>query len=617
MKQLQGEVETDPVIKSLGMLGIDFNEKIWRIAPPSGNTAADSPITFNWDQLQQKLSISFEQEPSFALILKRIAGCLLSGVGGRKYAVITVRQQISWYRNFFLELQKKGHNCLRLITASQAREYFQDSLKNNSNGKINSISTVNQKINLLNRLHSLKEYLGDGFEQAPLAQKHRNRFKATLAPNKMWEAPPEPVCFYLLRQSIRMLDCLAEDVMRIFIKYVNAVDGAKNAGLSNRRRIARYSNAAIAAESFTNADAAEFVLELKANTAQDVACLKNHLYTACYIIITYTCGPRISEIRRATTKSVKEVIHSNGEKFYYYCAHRSKKRFSSVSNANEHSESDDTPWILSPAAVNAIELLSSLSLPARERSGLDNLWLTTNGNSLWPFKSEKCSVLSTTSVNIRLNQFAKFISVEKVCGWAGRLHSHMGRKHLARFIAKRDRSGLGDLALQYSHVSAYSVDVNYARPDSEFKRIVQTELSIEMEEVARSLTKCEEYYATEGSLAVSTAKKFVGRMLTDSQIKTLLSKGTILVPCQWGVCVYKQEVSSCHGSKTEPNPKERTPETCSGCTNFIAFNKHRRWWENYRDDSKKYLAYRAIPRQTKVILERRLSDAEKILAKIG
>lgn len=617
MKQLKGVLETDPVVKAMDMLGVNFNESVWCIARPSGNAAADSPIIFDWDKLQHRLSFSFEQEPSFAVTLKRVAGCLLSGVGGRRYAVITVRQQISWYRNFFLVLQREGHSCLRLITSSQARECFEESLRCNTHGKVNSITTVNQKANLLNRLHSLREYLGDGFEQAPLAQKHRNRFKATLAPKKMWEAPPEPVCFYLLRQSIRIVNCLAEDVDRIFTRYVEAVEVAKNTGISNRRRIAQWSNAAIAGESFTDPESTEFVRELKASTAQDVAWLKNQLYTACYIIITYTCGPRISEIRRATTNSLKEVTHTNGEKFHYYYAHRSKKRFSSIPLTNGPSEPDDTPWILSPAAVIAIEWLVRLSRPARERSKLDNLWLTTNGNSLWPFKSEKCSVLSSTSVNIRLNQFAKFINVEDVCGWSGRLHSHMGRKHLARFIAKRDRSELGDLALQYSHVSAYSIDVNYASPDSEFRRMVQDELRHEMEEVARSLTKCENFYSTDGSLAISTTKKFLGRMLTDSQIKKLISKETILVPCQWGVCVYRQEVSSCHGSRTEPNPRERAPEVCSGCSNFIAFNKHRKWWEDYRDDSKRYLSCRSIPRQTRMILEKRLSDAEKVLAKIG
>ncbi|MGV6398105.1 hypothetical protein ACTUVN_004782 [Pseudomonas caspiana] len=621
MQTLTARKCDDDLILATEKAGIDFHATEWEIWRWKKQSDADKPIIFRWSQLQLGLYLPAGDDHGFALLLKRVAVCLLFGIGGRRYAPSTVHNMIVWYKNFFLSLQSQGHFRMSLITSAQVRNCFDKYLSNFNTGKPNTLATIEQRLSHLYKIHQLKLYIGDGFEKDPFPKKFRNQVISKMKSGKVWEAPPEPVCFYLLNKSIEIIRCLSSDIIRIFTKYTEAANAAVRSGISERKRISHIANQSIATEYFdTESTLGNLIEGLDARRAIDVAYLMNRLVTACFIVITYTCGTRVSELRRATTSSVQKIQHSNGSEYYYYHAARSKKRYSTFGNDGEFLEGADIPWIMSPAAVTAMEVLYKLSAPARARSGSDNLWLTTNGNSLWSFKANrKCSVLSSTQFNIRLNNFSQFINLSEATGWKGRLHSHMGRKHLARFIAKRDRTGLGDLALQYSHVSAYSVDLSYARPDSEFHRMVKEELMVEMEAVARELTECDVnsvYTNNTSSEEPRVVAKFLGRIHTDREIKILLSRGTILIPCQWGVCMYRQETSACEGSRAEPNPANRNPSTCKGCVNFLAYAKHRRWWEDYRDDSVRLLRQSNLPKQVRLVLEQRMLEAEQILAKI-
>ncbi|MDI2589817.1 hypothetical protein POF45_00005, partial [Pseudomonas sp. 681] len=440
---------------------------------------------------------------------------------------------------------------------------------------------------------------------------------ANLTQPRAWEAPPEPVCIYLLRSAIRFLDVMTEELLRIFFKYVFAVEEAKGQGLVTKKKISAFANAVLKGENFPSGSEFDTLIKnLKADKPNDIASLLNHLQTACFVIISYTSGPRVSEIRRASTESLKYVRHIKGREFPYYYAARSKKRFSgdrNVSNATE----DESPWVLSPAGVIAFGVLKRLSEPARAKSKKDNLWLVTAGNALWPFNARQgYSVISSTAINKRLNSFAVFMNLKSTIGWEGRLYSHMGRKHFARFIAKRDRAALGDLALQYSHTSAYSVDISYAKPDSEFRRLLKEEFNVEMESVAlelAGLSPQQIFHNVGAKFESRTIGKFVGQVRSIKEIRILLSRGTILVPCQWGVCMYRQETSACKGSKQEPNPENRSPSTCVGCLNFIATPKHRLWWQNYKDDSLRFLRQSNLPQQTRLILTSRLEECEEVL----
>ncbi len=620
MEATFGEIdfaEENLVKLELVKIGLDFEAETWVVSSHI-QSAADAPVVFHWPKIFTDLA-AYAGANGYCHVLKTVAGCLLTGVGARRYAPNTTMTNIVLLRSFLLTLLANNHDRLSLITPGQLDFLIQKYRVNTMSGEPNATATLTSRMNLISQLYRLKRYIGDGLNFEPFPANNRRRISRGLKESIFWEAPPEPVCLHLLRRSIEVVENLSEDMIRLFSKYSNAAEEAVGMGLKTKKTISSYALAAISDERFTSALHIPEVGSYTILNTVHLGYLKNQLVTACFIVITYTCGPRVSEVRRATSASLRTIEHLGGRPFDYYFAPRSKQRFTSRINSSAGA-SDVVPWVLSPIASEAFRIMREISRPLRKRSGIDNLWLTSTGNSLWAFKPKHLpGILTSGQFNQRLNSFAKFIDLEGSTGWNGRLHSHMGRKFLARFIAKRDRSYLGDLAVQFSHTTSDSVDYSYAQPDEDFRAVVKEEVAAEIDIVVDILVGSSPeliFLGATGSERTSQLKNFIGQCRSSRDVKKLLAKGALLVPCQWGLCLYRQETSACSGSKKGPDPSNRTPAICKGCTNFLATPRHAQWWRDYEEDSLRVLKQKNIPMQTKMILEERLKDAQSVLKSI-
>ncbi|QXE12586.1 hypothetical protein HXW87_02685 [Pseudomonas sp. Y5-11] len=606
------------VTDGLAKYGCEFDDDIWTFTNPNRDSIADRPTLFKWPKI---LVEPYNLSPHYAGLLKSVAACMLVGLAGVRYSPETVKVKLTYIRRLFFGAHEKGFPKLATMTAMQAQKIIEELFLNNGEKK-HCNKTIGQCLFSINLVHRLSSYTGDGFESEPFPTKVRKRILFGFRELEEWEAPPNNASFYLLRQAIKLIDTCTECLLRVYGKYVGAVDNIKAQGVTNRAAVAKYADSVISNEIFSFGPGLGQSLEsLKASRQQDISTLLCHIQTACFIVITFTTAPRISEVRRARVGSISKRKHYTGREYYYYSSARSKKRYSADLESSYGDQGEDDPWVLSSAAVKAFETLTRLSAPARLASGTDNLWLVSSGDTLWPFFPKVgFNVIGVTAVNIRLNTFAKFIGLSEVTGWSGRLHSHMGRKLFARFVAMRDRSALGDLAVQYSHTSAYSVDISYAKPGIEFRRLVKDELALEMEAAVRDLVGVDSgtiYTTPSGVHQSESILRFAGEFKTNKDVLLLLGRGVKLIPCQWGACNYKQELSACEGSREEPNPSKRTPEVCSRCSNFLATPKHEIWWQQYRDDSLKWLSLSGMPDQTRHVLKLRLQQAEKVLGVIA
>lgn len=611
MSRLDVDEEKTALISSLSKVGISYDNDIW-ILKSKSSSAADKNVVIDWLALLGANGSGRAINFNYSILLKLLAAGLILGLDG-SYASSTIKQRMIWLRGFFWHLQKDGYEILSIVDAFAVAKILS---KCTAVNHIISKATLDQRINILNQAHRLRFFTGVGFAGDPVTKRSLAKINLKLRESAYWEAPPEPVCIFLLREAIRFIDQYAERIIERFVIYTSAVDEALANGHSTKKQIARYVNSAVTDEGYR--DLLNTIKETKnwSPSSASLAKLVKLTFTACFIVITFTSGPRVSEVRRASSQSLRSRKHDNGVVHFYYHAIRSKLRFSSETNVSSNDELDQDPWILAPAAVNAFQTLINLSEPSRKKSGIDNLWLTTRGNALWPFNPKKgFTVMSSSRVNAKMNQFADFIELSKATKWTGKLHSHMGRKHLARFVAKRDRAMLGELALQYSHLSPQSVDISYARPDSEFRRMVQEELVKEMGFIGRELllSDPDRLYQADSNNAGNRIDRFLGELRSSKDIKLLASSGTLLFPCQWGVCLYREETSACRGSKTAPNVITRTPKICAECSNFFATSRHRLWWEEYRQDSYRILKQNNIPMQTKLLLRERVEKAELII----
>jgi len=277
-------------------------------------------------------------------------------------------------------------------------------------------------------------------------------------------------------------------------------------------------------------------------------------------------------------------------------------------------------WILGEAGVRALDVLRRLSRVPRRLSGIDSYWLTVHSPGLWTLTPRTPITIAPAGIlNRHLNEFAKLVGLSELTGWNGRLHSHMGRKACARFIAKRDRTALSDLAIQFGHLSPYVTDAFYAQPDSEYRRFIDEELSGQMREVASELAGLDASgtYTNMDMRALDEVRervaRFLGEMRSTLDVRRLLTAGVRLVPCDWGMCIYRQETSLCEGTRDGPSAERRSPNVCRKCLNFVATAKHLPFWRRRVGDCQRVLTHRGLPEQTKTLVELRLTEAQAVV----
>ncbi|WP_313037765.1 hypothetical protein [Stutzerimonas nitrititolerans] len=483
-------------------------------------------------------------------------------------------------------------------------------------------ASANNYISIVRQLFILSKWLEGGLSKDPYPSLMRDGVVSKLRPAAYWSAPEEPMALLLVRKAIEVVRELPREVLPKYLAYIQAVNDANDMGLDKKKAVSNFAQKVLDGERFSDTPVLGGLLNsYNASRPADLARLIKRIQEACFIIIAFTSGPRVSEIRRLNSKSLMYRRHINGEEYPFIFAKRSKRKYSHISKSSAPAGESDDPWILSPAGVEAFQTLVSISRPIKERSGIDNLWACYSGNGLWPLRRKTTTVSITSSgrFNERLNSFADFVGLTALDGWKFKLHSHMGRKHFARFVVKRDRGALGDLAIQYSHATAVSVDISYAMPDGEFKRLVYEELAEAMDAVVEDLSGLSESQVYSASMADGSSRiqKFLGRVLRDSDVKRLLAAGTKLIPCQWGYCLYDEKSSACQGGRELPNPINRSPDICSSCSNFHATPVHYLWWEEYRQDSLRVLSWSGMPEQVVKVVKARLDKAVEVLGVIA
>lgn len=587
----------------------------WSFIVDPGTEPIESQVLIDFERLY--LSIGGLERAVVINDLKQMTRCWIEGLDGRrKNSPKTALNKVRVVARFYCGMHKEGVEKLSLLTPRKVEAVLVNHVLPGS--KLKNTRTVSFILSVVRDLYLFNGWLEDGLIKDPLSFSVRSRLLSGLEYGKRWSAPDEPSSLLLLKKAMDVLEVLPNLVLPRLKIYVQAVTEANSLGLDSKRSVSNYAVerlSGVESSDFNNiAGQSDSYCALSLSKPAHLALLVKRLQDACFIVLTYTSGFRVSELRRMTSKSLIWREHINGEKYPYLIARRSKRRYSALDN-NSGVQNDNNPWVLSPAGVRAFSVLTDIASVIKERSGVDNIWACYSGNGLWPLRTsvKKVSIPSGGAFNLRLNKFARFAGLTKDTGWNYKLHTHMGRKHFARFVVKRDRSGLGALALQYSHVSPASVDISYAMPDLEFRRLIQNELAEVMSDVVADLSQ-QNPVNLFNSKGRST--RFFGSSVRGVDVKRLISQGSILIPCQWGYCDYERTLSACAGGEL-PNPVRRTPEICSNCPNFIASSIHAQWWEEYLSDSEKLLKLSAIPNQVAQILKARADKAREILKVIG
>jgi hypothetical protein len=615
------------ILAALEDLDIDFSSSVWRSSQEETIQTLAS-VRIDWELFFCERTFRAHAHPSLAPTYKWLAACWLTGCGGdvRGYSIATVRGRLYAVRQALHSLQVDA-DSLSTLTPRQIQSAVCALYNVSEQAALTRASqTMRVTLEALHDLHRLRRFLPSALACDPFPPSFVRSLLARARPPDPWSAPAEPVCLELIRQAIRMIGTPADEVIRLREKYVLACEAAKRPYGRNIKRIVRHARASLLGERFSVLPGeSDPWTHLSAETPVSVKLLVAALEGACAVILLFLSGPRVSELRRASAGSVRHIVHANGIAYPYFFAHRSKRGFGRKGGAASKVRSSciERGWILGDTGVRALDVLRRLSRIPRRLSRIDSYWLTVHSPGLWTLTPKTPITIAPAGIlNRHLNEFARLVRLSERTGWNGRLHSHMGRKACARFIAKRDRSALADLAIQFGHLSPYVTDACYGQPDSEYRRLIDEELSGQMQEVATELAGLDapatytNLDAAQLEVIRDRAVRFLGEMRSTLDVRRLLTAGVRLVPCDWGMCIYRQETSLCEGTRDGPSADRRSPTVCRRCLNFVATAKHLPFWRRRVGDCQRALSHRGLPEQTKRLVEVRLAEAQDVVKTI-
>jgi len=564
----------------------------WHFKLPSG--------AFFTDQRYEHLMESSRQ------LIALIRSCSLStGLAQRATTVagyfVHLKQLLRW-------MDQAGYTRFQDLDATaliQFHRYIADR-KGNRRSQLTP-ATVQKYLYLLTCLHRFRERLNDGLLIDPFPGRSHGEV-AGVRDFEIGRLPytPENVAIPLVQRAIDLVIRDSGTILEARRVYAQGMASAKVRGLG-----------VDACTTAANRDLQKSELRL---TSQPIATVVNlahsidMLYAACFVIISYLVGARVSEILHLEAGCVQR--RGEGDRTVWVIAGTIFKR-----QPEYHGRPHE--WVAPPAALHAIQVLEALSEGHRTRSGRPQLWQRSTGSAgarEWEVECPRVlKIPSTVRIRYLLNRFGRWLELPLHQGKVWRLSTHQGRKTFARFAALRDRTSLFALAQQLGHRERAVTDQGYSGSDYRLKAEIDAEILEQSTGAWEHMLASSNLGGRAGEEIVAKRPRFKGAKLKQevkSYARMLVDAGLVLGVCDWGFCVYREEQSACLGGVMGPNTTRREPSTCARCKNFAVSIPHRAYWVGQIDRHHALLNEPSLPLQTLRIVRERMQEALELVAQI-
>lgn len=312
------------------------------------------------------------------------------------------------------------------------------------------------------------------------------------------------------------------------------------------------------------------------------------LSTACYIIIAYFSGMRISEGMSIKAGCIEKKRSDNGTA--YYLLH-------STYYKTVQRPKGDT-WLVPEAVATAVDVLERLSKPLREKSGLNYLFLCNRMR-----KNNEIGVIS--NMNTYLKQFMQETRVVLHQGKPWNLTPHQFRKSFAYFMARENKCNLKFLQGQFKHVSM-DMTMWYVITEEEDAELLDYVASA-VKEVSFGHVKDFHILGKTlgGGCGAYTAERrdviFQGK--TVDEINDILLKEGLddlyVRAMPLGLCVFNERYADCYGSGGPCNPNT--------CKNAVVTDEHKKHWDGLLQKVLALISQASSPLQ-KLYAEKQLNE---------
>jgi hypothetical protein len=423
---------------------------------------------------------------------------------------------------------------------------------------------------------------------------------------------PDALAVALVSAALRLLGTPADEVIALHAKAQSAYDDGLARGLS-QTKVGFAVVAAIAAYRFSTLPDEHVPWHASpVRSTKVVRQLVDRIYEACFVVVAYLVGARVSEIIGLKVECIEHHPAADGNESFAYLVGRIYKT-ASTHDGNVHR------WVAPPAVERAIAVMERLTEPMRRRTQRNDLWLAmTSSGLLGP-----CALITVptgSTIIRRLNKgFAPFINLPLHQGKRWHLNTHQGRKTFARFVGKRDRTGLHALQGHLGHLSRVMTDRGYVGTDFALDELIdrhaQEETRAALEELLTATA-----LGGKGGRIIAGRSQFRGRTRDgnlQAYVNFLMAETDLrLGVCDWGYCVYRPETSACLGNEKGPNPVLRTESVCASCVNFAVTTKHRPVWEARRARNVALLEQPALDPQSSALAAARVGECDRVLAQL-
>jgi integrase len=423
---------------------------------------------------------------------------------------------------------------------------------------------------------------------------------------------PDALAVALVSAALRLLGTPADEVMALHAKAQSAYDNGLARGLS-QTKVGFAVVDEIAAYRFStllNEDAPWHASPVKSTKV--VRQLVDRIYDACFVVVAYLVGARVSEIVGLKVGCIEHHAAADGDESFAYLVGRIYKTASARGG-------DVHRWVAPPAVERAIAVMERLTEPMRRRTQRTDLWVTMTSSGLLGPRARITLPTSGTMISRLNNGFAPFIGLPLHQGKRWHLNTHQGRKTFARFVGKRDRTGLHALQEHLGHVSRVMTDRGYVGTDFALDELIDRHAQEETRAALEELLTATALGGRAGRI-VAGRSQFRGRTRDgnlQAYVNFLMAETDLrLGVCDWGYCVYRPETSACLGNEKGPNPVLRPESVCASCANFSVTTKHRPVWEARRARNVELLEQPTLDPQSLALAAARVSECDRILAQL-
>ncbi len=592
-----------------------WTDTVWQLEPTSTLEEA-RPVQLRWDFTliggrrftDRRYAPLLEASRQLIALIRTCS--LTKGLSQRGS---TVRCYFTYLRELVRWMDRAAVTRFAQLDASALLQ-FQRSISERPGKRTRALAptTVQKYLYLLTYLYRFRDELDDALQIDPFPGQSLGA-AAKVREGDIPRLPytPQGVAVPLIQGAIELVGH-ASQVLRTRDVYADAIARAQQQGLS------RYVFSEEATRALQEWQRSQPPVDMTAiATPSELAQRIDMLYAACFVVVAYLVGPRVSEIlhlqagcvhdcgadQAGGVDSVTAIVGTifKGEAQYHGRRHE---------------------WVAPPAAVQAIAVLESLSAPHRARSARKELWLRRFEFGVTEWRHDFSGPLALpTSGRIchLLSRFSAWLGLPQHEGKPWRLTTHQGRKTFARFVALRDRSALFALAQHLGHRERAITDMSYA--GSDYRLNCEIDAAILEQSVAawEHMLAAPGLGGRAGAEIMAKRPRFRGARLKQeiqSYARMLADAGLVLGVCDWGFCVYREEHSACLGNALGPNPARREPSTCGRCKNFAVSDQHRPYWVDQVRRHEALLNEPALPLQTLRIVRERLNEARTLIRSI-